>query len=106
MLRVTIQRASDLYASNLKTVLRNKCLSGTLIGLGRVRTSLHLLGLPLVNAPASRPLGAYNLEVATPRALVYAGLMTSRDGRSWYMISEDAKSWVLSVFEYIHCHVA
>ncbi|GJV35059.1 hypothetical protein Tco_1407536 [Tanacetum coccineum] len=31
---------------------------------------------------------------ATPRAMVYAGLMTSRDARSWYMISEDAKSWV------------
>ncbi|GJY05307.1 hypothetical protein Tco_0371247 [Tanacetum coccineum] len=41
-----------------------------------------------------RPLGAYNLGVATPRALVYAGLMTSRDARSWYMISGDAKSWV------------
>ncbi|GJR50976.1 hypothetical protein Tco_1401497 [Tanacetum coccineum] len=41
-----------------------------------------------------RPLGAYNLGVATPRALVYAGLMTSGDARSWYMISGDAKSWV------------
>ncbi|GJT16933.1 putative reverse transcriptase domain-containing protein, partial [Tanacetum coccineum] len=40
-----------------------------------------------------RPLGAYNLGVATPRALVYAGLMTSGDARSWYMISGDAKSW-------------
>ncbi|GKF06602.1 hypothetical protein Tco_0037270, partial [Tanacetum coccineum] len=36
-------------------------------------------------------LGTYNLEVATPRALVYAGLMTSEDARSWYMISGDAK---------------
>ncbi|GJS67721.1 RNA-directed DNA polymerase, eukaryota [Tanacetum coccineum] len=35
--------------------------------------------------------GAYDLEVATPRALVYAGLMTSEDARSWYMISGDAK---------------
>ncbi|GJT83881.1 reverse transcriptase domain-containing protein [Tanacetum coccineum] len=43
-----------------------------------------------------RPLGAYNLGVATPRALVYAGLMTSRDARSWYMISRDAKSWIIS----------
>ncbi|GKA95356.1 putative reverse transcriptase domain-containing protein [Tanacetum coccineum] len=41
-----------------------------------------------------RPLGAYNLGVATPRALVYAGLITSGDARSWYMISGDAKSWV------------
>ncbi|GKB42568.1 hypothetical protein Tco_0887510, partial [Tanacetum coccineum] len=50
--------------------------------------------------------GAYDLGVATPRALVYAGLMTSGDARSWYMISGDAKSWVLSVFAYIHCHIA
>ncbi|GJW18361.1 putative reverse transcriptase domain-containing protein [Tanacetum coccineum] len=35
-----------------------------------------------------RPLGAYNLEVATPRALVHAGDKTSGDARSWYMISE------------------
>ncbi|GJZ30176.1 LL-diaminopimelate aminotransferase, chloroplastic [Tanacetum coccineum] len=42
-------------------------------------------------------LGAYDLEVATPRALVYAALITSGDARSWYMISSDAKSWVLSV---------
>ncbi|GJV88049.1 hypothetical protein Tco_1531987 [Tanacetum coccineum] len=42
-------------------------------------------------------LGAYDLGVATPRALVYAGLMTSGDARSWCMISGDAKSWVLSV---------
>ncbi|GKA20794.1 putative reverse transcriptase domain-containing protein [Tanacetum coccineum] len=38
-----------------------------------------------------RPLGAYNLGVATPRALVYAGLMTSGDARSWYMISGDGE---------------
>ncbi|GJV20690.1 hypothetical protein Tco_1369710 [Tanacetum coccineum] len=38
--------------------------------------------------------GAYNLGVATPRALVHAGDKTSGDARSWYMISEDAKSWV------------
>ncbi|GKD37750.1 hypothetical protein Tco_1257957 [Tanacetum coccineum] len=37
--------------------------------------------------------GAYDLGVATPRALVYVGLMTSGDARSWYMISGDAKSW-------------
>ncbi|GKD51250.1 hypothetical protein Tco_1280226, partial [Tanacetum coccineum] len=40
-----------------------------------------------------RPLGAYNLGVATPRALVHAGDKTSGDARSWYMISGDAKSW-------------
>nr|GFC32624.1 hypothetical protein [Tanacetum cinerariifolium] len=37
-------------------------------------------------------LGAYDLGVVTPRALVYVGLMTSGDVRSWYMISGDAKS--------------
>ncbi|GJW13567.1 retrovirus-related pol polyprotein from transposon TNT 1-94, partial [Tanacetum coccineum] len=41
-----------------------------------------------------RPLGAYNIGVATPIALVYAGLMTSGDARSWYMIRGDVKSWV------------
>ncbi|GKD29376.1 hypothetical protein Tco_1240154, partial [Tanacetum coccineum] len=54
---------------------------------------MFVKGLPYVNAPAGRPLGAYDLEVATPRALVYVGLMTSGDARSWYMISGDAKSW-------------
>ncbi|GJX72824.1 putative reverse transcriptase domain-containing protein [Tanacetum coccineum] len=45
---------------------------------------------------------AYDLGVATPRALVYAGVITSGDARSWYMINGDAKSWVSSVFAYIH----
>ncbi|GJZ45853.1 putative reverse transcriptase domain-containing protein [Tanacetum coccineum] len=40
-----------------------------------------------------RHLGAYDLGVTTPRALVYAGVMTSGDARSWYMIRGDAKSW-------------
>ncbi|GJT83466.1 putative reverse transcriptase domain-containing protein [Tanacetum coccineum] len=51
----------------------------------------------IVNDLAGRLLGAYNLRVATPRALVHAGDKTSRDARSWYMISEDAKSWVVIV---------
>ncbi|GKA93188.1 hypothetical protein Tco_0815174 [Tanacetum coccineum] len=38
--------------------------------------------------------GAYDLGVATPRAVVHAGDKTSGDARSWYMISGDAKSWV------------
>nr|GEW53746.1 putative reverse transcriptase domain-containing protein [Tanacetum cinerariifolium] len=38
--------------------------------------------------------GAYNLRIATPRAMVYARLMTNEDARLWYMISRDAKSWV------------
>ncbi|GJR06101.1 putative reverse transcriptase domain-containing protein [Tanacetum coccineum] len=40
---------------------------------------------------------AYNLRVATPRALVHTGDKTSGDARSWYMISGDAKSWVVIV---------
>ncbi|GJQ90152.1 hypothetical protein Tco_0001291 [Tanacetum coccineum] len=39
--------------------------------------------------------GAYDLGVATPRALVYVGLMTNGDARSWYMISGDAKCGLL-----------
>ncbi|GJX97132.1 reverse transcriptase domain-containing protein [Tanacetum coccineum] len=52
---------------------------------------------PIVNAPAGRLLGAYDLGVVTPRAVVHAGDKTSRDARSWYMISGDAKSWVVIV---------
>ncbi|GJY45282.1 hypothetical protein Tco_0434345 [Tanacetum coccineum] len=61
---------------------------------------------PIVNAPAGRLLGAYDLGVATPRALVHAGDKTSRDARSWYMISGDAKSWVCDCFAYVYCHIA
>ncbi|GJZ04344.1 hypothetical protein Tco_0537619, partial [Tanacetum coccineum] len=44
-----------------------------------------LLEVALCNCSSTgRPLGAYNLGVATPRALVYVGLMTSRDARSWF----------------------
>nr|GEV16137.1 putative reverse transcriptase domain-containing protein [Tanacetum cinerariifolium] len=42
---------------------------------------------PIVNALAGRLLGTYDLEVATPRAVVHAGDKTIRDARSWYMIS-------------------
>ncbi|GJS60934.1 hypothetical protein Tco_0655718 [Tanacetum coccineum] len=45
--------------------------------------SLLLERLPQVNAPAGRPLGAYDLGVTTLRVLVYAGVMTSDDARSW-----------------------
>ncbi|GKA48666.1 hypothetical protein Tco_0741624 [Tanacetum coccineum] len=50
----------------------------------------------------SRPVGAYDLGVATPIALVYAGLMTSGDAKSWYMISGDVKSWVLVLMLFLH----
>ncbi|GKB45697.1 retrovirus-related pol polyprotein from transposon TNT 1-94, partial [Tanacetum coccineum] len=49
---------------------------------------------PIVNAPAGRLLGAYDLGIATLRALVHAGDKTNGDVRSWYMISGDAKLWV------------
>ncbi|GJY83802.1 hypothetical protein Tco_0497178 [Tanacetum coccineum] len=42
---------------------------------------------PIVNAPAGRLLGAYDLGVATPKAAVNVGDTTSGDARSWYMIS-------------------
>ncbi|GKD40117.1 reverse transcriptase domain-containing protein, partial [Tanacetum coccineum] len=35
-------------------------------------------------------------RVATLRAVVHAGNKTSGDARSWYMISWDAKSWIMS----------
>ncbi|GKB33336.1 hypothetical protein Tco_0872737 [Tanacetum coccineum] len=74
---------------------------------------MFVKGPPYVNAPAGRPLGAYDLGVATPRALVYAGMMTSGDARSWYMISGDAKSWSFECFciyslsycTIVHCEV-
>ncbi|GKB85357.1 hypothetical protein Tco_0957629 [Tanacetum coccineum] len=91
---MTVQRAFDLCIKP-ENCFGNECLSGTLIGLGRVRTSLHLLVVfPIVNAPAGRLLGAYDLEVVTPRAVVHVDDKTSRDARSWYMIRGDAKSWV------------
>nr|GFA72494.1 hypothetical protein [Tanacetum cinerariifolium] len=37
---------------------------------------------PIVNAPASRILGAYDLRVATPRAVLHASNKTSGDARS------------------------
>ncbi|GJX87725.1 hypothetical protein Tco_0339739 [Tanacetum coccineum] len=52
---MTVQRAS-LCIKPGKLFWENKCLSGTLIGL--------------INAPAGRPLGAYDLGVANPGALV------------------------------------
>ncbi|GJW07724.1 putative reverse transcriptase domain-containing protein [Tanacetum coccineum] len=53
---------------------------------------MRLKVCPIVNALAGRLLGAYDLGVATPRALVHAGDKTSGDARSWYMINGDAKS--------------
>ncbi|GKC68035.1 hypothetical protein Tco_1100633, partial [Tanacetum coccineum] len=50
---------------------------------------------PIVNASACRLLGAYDLGVATLRAVVYVGDKNSGDARYWYMISGDAKSWIM-----------
>ncbi|GJX58937.1 hypothetical protein Tco_0290327 [Tanacetum coccineum] len=55
---------------------------------------VEVMVCPIVNALAGRLLGAYDLGVATLRAVVYAGDKTSGDARSWNMISGDAKSWV------------
>ncbi|GJS36000.1 hypothetical protein Tco_0534382 [Tanacetum coccineum] len=52
---------------------------------------------PIIETMACGWQGAYNLGVATPRALVHAGDKTSGDARSLYMISGDAKSWVVIV---------
>ncbi|GJT88150.1 hypothetical protein Tco_1069867 [Tanacetum coccineum] len=40
----------------------------------------------------------YFIGVTTLRALVHAGDQTSGDARSGYMISEDAKSWVVRIY--------
>ncbi|GKD60581.1 hypothetical protein Tco_1298090, partial [Tanacetum coccineum] len=61
---------------------------------------------PIINAPASRLLGAYDLGIAISRAVVHTGDKTSEDARSWYMISGDAKSWFFDCFPYMHCYKA
>ncbi|GKB32514.1 LRR receptor-like serine/threonine-protein kinase RPK2 [Tanacetum coccineum] len=43
MLKITVQHASNLYASYLKNCFEMNDCNGTLTGLGRVRTLLHLL---------------------------------------------------------------
>ncbi|GJW36778.1 hypothetical protein Tco_0059698 [Tanacetum coccineum] len=63
-------------------------------GYDRDLRELYTRVCPIVNAPAGRLLGAYDLRVTTPRAVVHAGNKTSGDARSWYMISGDVKSWV------------
>ncbi|GKA57049.1 hypothetical protein Tco_0756237 [Tanacetum coccineum] len=60
-----------------------------MLGRGRV---------PLCVVEIIGALCAYDLRVATPIALVHASIKTRGDARSWYMISEDAKSCV--------CHAA
>ncbi|GJS28024.1 putative reverse transcriptase domain-containing protein [Tanacetum coccineum] len=50
-----------------------------------------------INAPTGRPLGAYDLGVATPKALVYAGLMTNGDARSCILRSYVLRfAWALA----------
>ncbi|GKA93762.1 reverse transcriptase domain-containing protein [Tanacetum coccineum] len=65
------------------------------IAFNCVILSLLVEVCPIVNAPAGTLLGAYDLGVATPRAVVHASDKTSRDAKSWYMISVDAKSWIM-----------
>nr|GEV93442.1 putative reverse transcriptase domain-containing protein [Tanacetum cinerariifolium] len=60
---------------------------------------MHLSDQPN-KGPTGRFLGAYDLEVANSRAVVHVGDKTSGDAWSWYMISEDAKSWVVIVCVY------
>ncbi|GKA52669.1 hypothetical protein Tco_0745984 [Tanacetum coccineum] len=78
----------------LRPLLENCAKCG--FGFGTIYELMTAMVCPIVNAPAGRLLGAYDLGVATPRALVHAGDKTSEDARSWYMISVDAKSWVMT----------
>ncbi|GJZ75197.1 putative reverse transcriptase domain-containing protein [Tanacetum coccineum] len=100
--------ASSLFSSMRPKFSRSHSLFLLLSTIEHLRDGIPIsTGSTLCKCSSTgRPLGAYDLEVATPRALVYAGMMTSGDVRSWYMISGDAKSWVLSIFAYIHCHIA
>ncbi|GKA34158.1 hypothetical protein Tco_0720587, partial [Tanacetum coccineum] len=83
---------------------RNKMRVMSLLALWKMPSKFRTYKIyTILNAPAGRLLGAYDLEVATPRAVVHAGDKTSGDARSWYMISRDAKSWVCDCFTYIHC---
>ncbi|GKC17841.1 hypothetical protein Tco_1014623 [Tanacetum coccineum] len=87
------------HVSNLKKCLADlTCkLCSNVVAFACVILSL-LLEVTLCKCSSTgRLLGAYNLGVATPMALVHAGDKTSGDTRSWYMISRDAKSWVVIV---------
>ncbi|GJY26993.1 putative reverse transcriptase domain-containing protein [Tanacetum coccineum] len=81
------------YVSNLK-----KCLADPTLQVPLDEIQVDAKVCPILNAPASRLLGAYDLGVATSRAVVHACDKTSRDARSWYMTSGDVKSWVYDCF--------
>ncbi|GJT04358.1 hypothetical protein Tco_0838820 [Tanacetum coccineum] len=94
------------WTRSCSKVVAFACVILSLLLEGQFMDLLFCEGFTLCKCSSTgRPLGVYDLGVATPTALVYAGLMTSEDARSWYMISGDAKSWVLCVFAYIHCEV-
>ncbi|GJV29419.1 putative reverse transcriptase domain-containing protein [Tanacetum coccineum] len=81
------------HVSNLK-----KCLADPTLQVTLDEIQVDAKVCPIVNAPAGRLLGAYDLGVATSRAVVHTCDKTSRDARSWYMTSGDAKSWVYDCF--------
>ncbi|GJR79197.1 APOBEC/CMP deaminase [Tanacetum coccineum] len=73
----------------------------------RIKRATDLLGIihtdvcgPLrhVSRQAGRPQVWYVFGIATLRALVHASYKTSGNARSWCMISEDAKSWVVRIY--------
>nr|GEY67214.1 hypothetical protein [Tanacetum cinerariifolium] len=57
------------------------------------RTEHVAMNLTCLGTAAATIWNTYINRVATPRALVYNSLMTSGDAKSWYMISDDAKSF-------------
>ncbi|GJZ94742.1 hypothetical protein Tco_0666945 [Tanacetum coccineum] len=53
-----------------------------------------------INAPAGRLLGAYDLGIVIPRAVVHADDKTSGDARSWFLQIYKLTNIIVDVFEY------
>ncbi|GJX46464.1 hypothetical protein Tco_0271654 [Tanacetum coccineum] len=69
--------------------------------------AMSVKGCPIINAPVLVGfLGAYNLGVATPRAMVHAGDKTSGNAKSWHMIRGDAKCVVIKSVAFMAKNVA
>nr|GEW97599.1 zinc finger, CCHC-type [Tanacetum cinerariifolium] len=98
MLHMKEDETINTFTTKLSTVVNKAASLGhTMKDEEIVRKLLNAVPdrvCPNVNAPASRILGAYDLEIAIPRVVVHDDDKTSGDARSWYMISGDSKSWV------------
>nr|GEX90300.1 hypothetical protein [Tanacetum cinerariifolium] len=97
----------DTFTTKLSTVVNKAASLGhTMKDEELVRKLLNAVPdrvCPNVNAPANRILGAYDLEIAIPRAVVHDDDKTSGDARSWYqeVISADIDKWLVMLTGYI-----